>query len=836
MEGKMGKKVLNIAIVMLLSIVFSDYAWSADRGTINSGETKTNVELTGPSYIDTWNFSANAGDRAIINAVKTKESLDTKIILYPPGGGPAEAQSLCTDIMGFYNGCRDQLDIQLQQTGLYTIVIQDYSINHSGNYNLSLLKMPGTTNADNDLDGELITSGQTIFGAINLPSDFDAYQIYIQSADRVIVSAVTTSGTLDTKIILYPPEGGPVEAQSLCTDIMGFYNGCRDQLDIQLQQTGLYTIVIQDYSINHSGDYNVSLTKIPSTVRPGIYNPSPADGTVLNTLLGAFSWNVVTGATGYDLYFREDGIDPLEKIGDNLLSPVMAFPYMEKGNKYSWHVVAHTPGGDIQGPVWWFNVSEAETSWSEDFESYTSGDFPFSGGWYLFYDGGNQSQQYIDSSHSATGIHSLHLTGVSTFPAGVCQRMGYLSEATLEASIFIDHIPSCDSFAVASTVNLRDQKSGATFGGIRFGCDGNIYAVRNNLTADFVLLIPYVTQKWYNMRLVLNMNTMSYDIYIDGSQQGENIEILNPGFPTSFCFFAGTTTNVWVDDVEVIVLQEAQQYAVTVEKSGTGLGTVTSNPAGISCGDNCSESYDSGTQVTLTATPQAGSTFDGWSGGGCSGTGSCTITLNSDVTVTATFSPIAQVTDYLLTVNKTGTGNGTITSSPKGISCGSDCSETCPIGKKPKKMTLKVKPDANATFLGWGGACQASGVKTSCKLTMDSDKNVTASFGLSDISVSPTSYDFGNVTVKKPSGPVTFTIQNNGTGSLKITKMKVIGTDAKMFKIKGSCKKAITAGGTCQFTVIVNPKSTGLKTATVQITSNDPDTATIDIPLSGTGI
>ncbi len=60
--------------------------------------------------------------------------------------------------------------------------------------------------------------------------------------------------------------------------------------------------------------------------------------------------------------------------------------------------------------------------------------------------------------------------------------------------------------------------------------------------------------------------------------------------------------------------------ALTVTKSGTGAGTVTSDPAGISCGTDCSESYPSTSSVTLTATPNSGSTFGGWSGA-CSGTG-----------------------------------------------------------------------------------------------------------------------------------------------------------------------------------------------------------------------
>src|SRR5437016_381023 len=58
-------------------------------------------------------------------------------------------------------------------------------------------------------------------------------------------------------------------------------------------------------------------------------------------------------------------------------------------------------------------------------------------------------------------------------------------------------------------------------------------------------------------------------------------------------------------------------------REGTGNGTVTSNPPGIDCGANCSASYDGGTVVTLTATSAPDSTFEGWTGGGCSGTGPC---------------------------------------------------------------------------------------------------------------------------------------------------------------------------------------------------------------------
>jgi uncharacterized repeat protein (TIGR01451 family) len=82
---------------------------------------------------------------------------------------------------------------------------------------------------------------------------------------------------------------------------------------------------------------------------------------------------------------------------------------------------------------------------------------------------------------------------------------------------------------------------------------------------------------------------------------------------------------------------------VQVSKTGGGVGTVTSQPAGISCGATCSTRYIPGTAVALTATAGAASVFTGWSGAGCGGIGKCTFTLDkTDVPVTATFIPASQ--------------------------------------------------------------------------------------------------------------------------------------------------------------------------------------------------
>ncbi|NJD91196.1 MAG: PKD domain-containing protein [Geobacter sp.] len=71
--------------------------------------------------------------------------------------------------------------------------------------------------------------------------------------------------------------------------------------------------------------------------------------------------------------------------------------------------------------------------------------------------------------------------------------------------------------------------------------------------------------------------------------------------------------------------------------AGNGSGTVSISPAGLNCTANCTAAFTPESVLTLTANPNSGSTFTGWSGGLCAGTGDCSLTLSADVAITATF-------------------------------------------------------------------------------------------------------------------------------------------------------------------------------------------------------
>jgi hypothetical protein len=160
-------------------------------------------------------------------------------------------------------------------------------------------------------------------------------------------------------------------------------------------------------------------------------------------------------------------------------------------------------------------------------------------------------------------------------------------------------------------------------------------------------------------------------------------------------------------------------HNLTVTMSGSGTGTVTA--AGIDCGSDCEHKYIYGTEVVLTANADTGSVFGQWSGCNSVVDNVCTVLINGDRNVTATF-----YLEYTLVVTIEGTGDGSVTSAPSGINCEPTCSDTFVVGTN---VRLTAKPDAGSLFSYWSGGC--TGTKSTCDLVITGNKEVVAHFASS---------------------------------------------------------------------------------------------------------
>jgi Divergent InlB B-repeat domain len=130
------------------------------------------------------------------------------------------------------------------------------------------------------------------------------------------------------------------------------------------------------------------------------------------------------------------------------------------------------------------------------------------------------------------------------------------------------------------------------------------------------------------------------------------------GWSGSGCSGTGTCSVSMTQARAVTATFTAVTFNLTVSEAGNGSGGVTSSPAGIDCGATCQFAFNVGDSVTLTAAADAGSTFTGWSGAGCAGTGTCDVSMTQAQAVTATFALNYRPDGLLNYKNSAYVGNG----------------------------------------------------------------------------------------------------------------------------------------------------------------------------------
>ncbi len=199
----------------------------------------------------------------------------------------------------------------------------------------------------------------------------------------------------------------------------------------------------------------------------------------------------------------------------------------------------------------------------------------------------------------------------------------------------------------------------------------------------------------------------------------------------------GTWNDLYQNQLRSFVCEwtTPQTLLLTVAKSGTGTGIVTSNETTnpkISCGSTCSAIYNYNESVTLNAVPAENSEFTGWSGAGCTGTSTCTILMDSNKAVTAIF------TKNKFTVTPIFDEHGTMNpSTPQLVNSG-------------ERVEFTITPNSGYRIQSVGGSCGGSlnnNIYTTEPVTADCNVrvffvsntiNITASAGQGG-SISPAS-------------------------------------------------------------------------------------------------
>jgi hypothetical protein len=229
------------------------------------------------------------------------------------------------------------------------------------------------------------------------------------------------------------------------------------------------------------------------------------------------------------------------------------------------------------------------------------------------------------------------------------------------------------------------------------------------------------------------------------------------------CTGTDTTCEIVVNGpAKVGVVFESELAPVEVVESGSGSGTVTSEPPGIGCpSSTCKAEFTKGKEVELKEEASAGSSFKGWKvegeavvGAGCTGTEEiCKFEISGPVKIEAIFESEASPD---LTVEEPGTGSGTVTSKPSGIDCPSTCSAPFTKGET---VELKEKENAGSSFKDWKVEGEAvvsagcTGTEEICKFEVNGPVKVEVGFESNSAPVEVEEPGTGSGTVtSKPSG------------------------------------------------------------------------------------
>ncbi|MBL8331245.1 MAG: S8 family serine peptidase [Rubrivivax sp.] len=468
--------------------------------------------------------------------------------------------------------------------------------------------------------------------------------------------------------------------------------------------------------------------------------------------------------------------------------------------------------------------------------------------------GGGNFASNCDSDSRKAIIDNLRAAGIATVASAgnsyYTASMG--APACISSAISVG--ATCDSaggWACATGVNgIAAYSNIASFVSllapgsyITSSVPGNAYSEYNGTS----MAAPHVAGAW-----------ALYKQWKPGSSVTDALnEFRSNGLTVNDTRSGGTVTGM--KRIDLAFIGAASSFPLTVTRAGAAAasGTVTSAPAGINCGADCSESYPSGTSVTLTAAAGSGAVFAGWSGA-CSGTAAtCTVSMSAARAVTATFDAPPSTTvsfsaasysvnegsaTVAITVTRSsgvGTASVSFATANGTAQAGSDYTARSGVvsfaaGVTSRTFTVAITNDTavegNETFsvsLSSPTGATLGSPSTTTVTIVDNDTAPAATLQLSAASYS----------VNEGAGTATITVnRSSGTGTASVSYATSNGTATAGADYSATSGVLSFGSGvtSASFTVPIINDSTPEATETFTVTLSAPSGATLASPSSAT--
>ena len=270
-----------------------------DRVLPNGGVLDGLIDSNGTDF-DVYTFTATAGDKLLLGVreLGSNTNLNPRVQVFGPGG--TQLADLTTSYAADY-------DLAAPHGGTYSLVVRDDDGFETGDYQLSLLRLPPLSAqrvADTDDGDRVLANGGTLDGQVDSNgTDFDVYTFDADAGEGLLlgVRELGSNTNLNPRVTIFAPDG--TELADLTTSYAADY-------DLAAPQNGTYSLVVRDDDGFETGDYRLSLLRLPPLGATRVADADDGDralinGEVLNGLIDS-------NGTDFDVYTFD--ADPGEQL------------------------------------------------------------------------------------------------------------------------------------------------------------------------------------------------------------------------------------------------------------------------------------------------------------------------------------------------------------------------------------------------------------------------------------------------------------------------------------------------------------------------------------------